>query len=77
MTAATNHTNSNPVATNATVAASPQKMDTSEVGFMFVHEYYTFLNKEPNRLHCFYNKKSTLTHGTEGESIKTCHGQQV
>lgn len=47
-----------------------------EIGWMFVQEYYTYLNKEPNRLHCFYTKKSTLIHGDEGESISLCHGQQ-
>ena len=49
----------------------------SEVGWQFVPQYYTFVNKEPHRLHCFYNKTSTFTHGTEGEEVKACHGQQV
>ncbi|KAF9149411.1 hypothetical protein BG015_008802 [Linnemannia schmuckeri] len=47
-----------------------------EVGMMFVHEYYTFLNKEPYRLHCFYNKQSTMSHGIQGEDTEVCHGQQ-
>ncbi|KAL1921024.1 uncharacterized protein VTP21DRAFT_11659 [Calcarisporiella thermophila] len=47
-----------------------------EVGWMFVHEYYTFLNREPERLHCFYSKKSSMIRGIEGESVKQCHGQQ-
>lgn len=47
-----------------------------EVGMMFVHEYYTFLNKEPSRLHCFYNKQSTMSHGIQGEDTEVCHGQQ-
>ncbi|WBW71563.1 ubiquitin protease cofactor Nxt3 [Schizosaccharomyces osmophilus] len=47
-----------------------------EIGWMFVQEYYTYLNKEPHRLHCFYTKKSTLVHGEEGEAINLCHGQQ-
>ncbi|EPY53723.1 ubiquitin protease cofactor [Schizosaccharomyces cryophilus OY26] len=47
-----------------------------EIGWMFVQEYYTYLNKEPHRLHCFYTKKSTLVHGEEGEAISLCHGQQ-
>ncbi|KAF8903358.1 hypothetical protein CPB84DRAFT_1774662 [Gymnopilus junonius] len=48
----------------------------SEVGWQFVPQYYTFVNKEPHRLHCFYNKNSTFIHGTEGEEVKACHGQQ-
>jgi len=49
----------------------------SEVGWQFVPQYYTFVNKEPHRLHCFYNKNSTFTHGNEGEDVKPCFGQQV
>lgn len=49
----------------------------SEVGWQFVPQYYTFVNKQPNRLHCFYTKASTFIHGTEGEDGKPCFGQQV
>jgi len=49
----------------------------SEVGWQFVPQYYTFVNKEPHRLHCFYNKNSTFIHGNEGEDVKPCFGQQV
>ncbi|KAI0066933.1 hypothetical protein BV25DRAFT_1868028 [Artomyces pyxidatus] len=48
----------------------------SEVGWQFVPQYYTFVNKQPNRLHCFYTKSSTFIHGTEGEDGKPCYGQQ-
>lgn len=48
----------------------------SEVGWQFVPQYYTFVNKEPHRLHCFYNKSSTFIHGTEGEDCQPCFGQQ-
>ncbi|KAF9553948.1 hypothetical protein CPC08DRAFT_209510 [Agrocybe pediades] len=48
----------------------------SEVGWQFVPQYYTFVNKEPHRLHCFYSKNSTFSHGTEGEEVKPCYGQQ-
>jgi hypothetical protein len=54
-----------------------QKMPASEVGWLFVHEYYTFLNKDPSRLHCFYGEKSTLIHGTEGETVTPCQGEKV
>lgn len=40
-----------------------------------MQEYYTFLNKDPSRLHCFYNKKSTFLHGHEGETAVSCVGQ--
>ncbi|ORX99154.1 NTF2-domain-containing protein [Basidiobolus meristosporus CBS 931.73] len=61
---------------NADTANPPQKIESYEVGWMFVQEYYTFLNKDPSRLHCFYNKKSTMIHGIEGEQVKPYHGQQ-
>lgn len=48
----------------------------SEVGWQFVPQYYTYMNKQPNRLHCFYTKNSTFIHGTEGEDVKPCFGQQ-
>lgn len=48
----------------------------SEVGWQFVPQYYAFVNKEPERLHCFYSKQSVFSHGTEGEEAKTCNGQQ-
>ncbi|KAF8306051.1 hypothetical protein DL93DRAFT_2232761 [Clavulina sp. PMI_390] len=47
----------------------------SEVGWQFVSQYYTFVNKQPNRLHCFYTKNSAFVHGTEGEDEQTCYGQ--
>ena len=54
-----------------------QNVVPSEVGWQFVPQYYTFVNKEPHRLHCFYNKNSTFIHGTEGEESQACFGQQV
>lgn len=48
----------------------------SEVGWQFVSQYYTFVNKQPHRLHCFYTKNSTYLHGVEGEDLTACHGQQ-
>ncbi|KAI9463013.1 hypothetical protein F5148DRAFT_1211942 [Russula earlei] len=48
----------------------------SEVGWQFVPQYYTHVNKSPHRLHCFYNKTSTFIHGTEGEDGTPCFGQQ-
>ncbi|GJJ14846.1 hypothetical protein Clacol_009114 [Clathrus columnatus] len=48
----------------------------SEVGWQFVPQYYMFVNKQPQKLHCFYTKSSTFIHGTEGEDGKPCFGQQ-
>jgi hypothetical protein len=63
----------------APAAASGTKpaVQPSEVGWLFVPQYYTFLNQNPGRLHCFYTKKSTLVHGTELEDTQPCFGQQV
>ncbi|PWN96877.1 hypothetical protein FA09DRAFT_334747 [Tilletiopsis washingtonensis] len=62
----------------APAAASGTKpaVQPSEVGWLFVPQYYTFLNQNPGRLHCFYTKKSTLVHGTELEDTQPCFGQQ-
>ena len=54
-----------------------QNVVPAEVGWQFVPQYYTFVNKYPNRLHCFYTKNSTFMHGLEGEDGRPCHGQQV
>jgi hypothetical protein len=51
-------------------------VDSFEVGWLFVQEYYTFLNREPERLHCFYNKKSLFTHGNEAENAVVFTGQR-
>ncbi|PFH49560.1 hypothetical protein AMATHDRAFT_76120 [Amanita thiersii Skay4041] len=63
--------------TNLSTSSSSihQNVVPSEVGWQFVPQYYTFVNKHPNRLHCFYTKQSTFTHGTEGEDSKPCYGQ--
>lgn len=66
--------------TTSSATSSPsqihQNVVPSEVGWQFVPQYYTFVNKQPNRLHCFYTKTSTFIHGTEGEDVKACFGQQ-
>ena len=50
---------------------------SQDVGLIFVREYYTFLNKQPHRLHAFYNKDSSFLRGDEGESAQTHRGQEV
>lgn len=53
------------------------QLASQDVGLIFVREYYTFLNKKPNRLHAFYNKDSTLVRGDEGTLTTTMKGQEV
>ncbi|KAG0078350.1 hypothetical protein BGZ93_008558 [Podila epicladia] len=58
--------------------AVPAPVDAKEIGTIFANEYYTFLSKEPARLHCFYSKDSTLSHGFQGEKeAEVCVGQQA
>ncbi|TFK38111.1 hypothetical protein BDQ12DRAFT_631309 [Crucibulum laeve] len=64
------------MSSSATPTAIHHNVVPSEVGWQFVPQYYTFVNKQPNRLHCFYTKSSTFIHGTEGEDGKPCYGQQ-
>lgn len=61
----------------ATAVASNKQADPSEVGWLFVPQYYLLLNQEPHRLHRFYTKKSTLIHGVEQEDTQACFGQSV
>ncbi|KAG0285593.1 hypothetical protein BGZ96_010177 [Linnemannia gamsii] len=64
---------------NASIPANGEapSVASHEVGMMFVHEYYTFLNKEPARLHCFYNKHSTMSHGIQGEDTENIHAKII
>jgi hypothetical protein len=66
-----------PAAAQTTSSPTTRRLDPLEVGWQFVQEYYTILNKDPNRLHCFYNKQSVMLHGVEAETVKQCVGQQV
>ncbi|GAA5867657.1 hypothetical protein JCM1840_006645 [Sporobolomyces johnsonii] len=50
--------------------------DSARIGWAFLSQYYSYLNKDPARLHCFYTKRSTLIHSTEGEDAIPCYGQQ-
>lgn len=61
--------------TQANGTSVPNK--ASEVGWLFVPQYYTFMNKDPSRLHCFYTKKSTMVHGAENEDVTPSVGQQA
>jgi len=40
----------------------------SEVGWQFVPQYYTYMNKHPSRLHQFYTKNSSFIHSVDAQS---------
>ncbi|WFD14214.1 hypothetical protein MARU1_000214 [Malassezia arunalokei] len=63
--------------TSTQANGTPVPNKASEVGWLFVPQYYTFMNKDPSRLHCFYTKKSTMVHGTENEDVTPSVGQQA
>ncbi|WWC69525.1 uncharacterized protein I206_103467 [Kwoniella pini CBS 10737] len=65
-----------PASTPATGSAQQSKIQPNDVGWQFVPQYYNFVNKQPHRLHCFYNKRSTFVHGEEGEESTVALGQQ-
>ncbi|CAG8562814.1 12931_t:CDS:2 [Funneliformis caledonium] len=73
-----NATTSNTLTAQTGINGPPagHKINASEVGWLFVHEYYTFLNKDPSRLYCFYGQKSSLIHGTEGETVTLSQGEK-
>jgi hypothetical protein len=54
-----------------------EKLNSEDVGLIFAREYYTFLNKKPNRLHAFYGADSLLVRGDEGETVPMLKGQEV
>jgi hypothetical protein len=70
-------TATNPITSDVTSSVPSSGVQPSEVGWQFVPQYYNYVNKYPNRLHCFYTKASTFSHGTEGEDGKPFFGQQV
>ncbi|KAJ2681779.1 hypothetical protein H4R19_007265, partial [Coemansia spiralis] len=57
-------------------APEAQKLSTQDVGIIFVQEYYTYMHKSPETLHCFYGKMSTRVHGAECELVTQANGQQ-
>ncbi|CAK9787156.1 hypothetical protein CC85DRAFT_315775 [Cutaneotrichosporon oleaginosum] len=56
-------------------SSAASQIQPSDVGWQFVPQYYNFVNKQPHRLHCFYNKRSTFLHGEEGEDTAVAFGQ--
>ncbi|KAJ1917168.1 hypothetical protein H4219_003358 [Mycoemilia scoparia] len=50
-------------------------IEAKDIGYLFAQDYYTYLNKDPSQLHCFYSKSSSCIHGVEGEVVERAHGQ--
>ncbi|KAG0056189.1 hypothetical protein BGZ83_006098 [Gryganskiella cystojenkinii] len=67
----------NPASGNSTSNIATTQDKSLEVGMAFAHEYYTYLNKKPLRVHLFYKENSTMSHGFQGEEVETCIGQQA
>lgn len=44
---------------------APQKFNVNDIVMHFGREYYTMLSCDPERLHCFYGKQSSLLHCQE------------
>ncbi|RSH78631.1 uncharacterized protein EHS24_002360 [Apiotrichum porosum] len=65
-----------PIVASASSTQTASKISPSDVGWQFVPQYYNFVNKQPHRLHCFYNKRSTFVHGEEGDDVTPALGQQ-
>ncbi|KAI8901460.1 hypothetical protein BC833DRAFT_562476 [Globomyces pollinis-pini] len=63
-------------AMNMTNSSRDQKVNPDHIGWLFVQQYYTFLNESPERLHLFYNRNSCFVHGQEGENVPTFLGQK-
>ncbi|KAI8980002.1 hypothetical protein BDB01DRAFT_725441 [Pilobolus umbonatus] len=66
------------MATNTTQSkeSTAPQLASQDVGLIFVREYYTFLNKRPDRLHAFYSKDSIFIRGDEGTMAETIRGQK-
>ncbi|KAK6536952.1 hypothetical protein TWF281_001159 [Arthrobotrys megalospora] len=62
--------NGNPPPTAQQSTSSPE-----EIGWYFVESYYTTLNRTPERLHLFYQKKSSFVWGLEGENVAVSQGR--
>ncbi|KAJ1750055.1 hypothetical protein LPJ79_003228 [Coemansia sp. RSA 1821] len=62
---------------NGTTANEAQKVSAQEIGWMFAHDYYSYMNSEPKKLQYLYGKKSTCVHGTEGKIVTQANGQQI
>lgn len=68
---------SRPILTHASDGVRLPQVPPHMLTIAFSLPFSTFVNKHPQRLHCFYTKNSTFIHGTEGEDGVPCTGQQV
>ncbi|KAF9947574.1 hypothetical protein BGZ72_010462 [Mortierella alpina] len=61
-----------PAADSPAVNGAESQSPADSVGSQFAHEYYTFLSKEPSRLHLFYNKNSAIREKVVQLDFKDC-----
>ena len=64
------------------LASSPASNNVSdltpnEVAWQFVQEYYTYMNRSPNKLYRFYGEFSEMTVGIEGVEVSSAYGKEV
>ncbi|EWC43495.1 hypothetical protein DRE_07527 [Drechslerella stenobrocha 248] len=57
-------------------AAQSSTNSPEEIAWYFVESYYTTLNRYPERLHLFHQKKSSFVWGTEGDNVPVSQGRQ-
>ncbi|KAI5808517.1 hypothetical protein DFH27DRAFT_229019 [Peziza echinospora] len=61
----------------STEAASPAPQESpAQVGWYFVEKYYTTLNQSPDQVPLFYNRRSSLVWGDEGDVCPMVTGRQ-
>ncbi|KAF3901638.1 hypothetical protein ABW21_db0206781 [Orbilia brochopaga] len=66
----------NPAAATAnTSAGEGSTTSPEEIAWYFVESYYTTLNRTPERLHLFHQKKSSFIWGTEGDNVPVSRGR--
>lgn len=50
------------------IVSENTKLQPFQIGKHFVRQYYTYLSREPSRIHCFYSESSCLQMGDENDS---------
>ena len=53
------------------------QIESTNLGFIFLQQYYKYLIEEPQKLHLFYNQDSNFVHGNESEQIDKVYGRNV
>ncbi|KAJ6260956.1 hypothetical protein Dda_3617 [Drechslerella dactyloides] len=64
-----------PSASTSATASQGSTTNPEEIAWYFVESYYTTLNRTPERLHLFHQKKSSFIWGTEGDNVPVSRGR--